>query len=446
MEQRIRELIIPLSEKLIKHLSEMVGNTVEQEKTLFWIEVTVLVLVAAMGRELLRGIIHLLYGMGYHGSRITCARCGQWMKFQRYARRPLLSVFGDCSYERAYYYCRGCGAGVAPLDEQLGVGERELSPKLQRIIGYVGGHVSFGVVEKVLYESYGIEVSTEAIRQVGEEVGQDARQWEETERRTYEEKPLPSRPRGQEPKTWVLELDGKMVGFQDGSWQEVKTGVIYELAARVEIQPGRQELLKRELIARRCHWEEFIPDMWAAMHRAGVHDGDQLVTVADGARALDQIFEYVAPEATRIRDFYHVAEKIYAIGELRFGGQTAEAQHWIRGQLAKLKASELSAVIRSIAHMKCATNEAKQKRSEVVRYLRRHRAAMNYGRYLQEGWPIGSGAVEGGCKLVGLRTNGCGRRWGLPGCDQVVALRVAVLNDRLNQIRPQPNVELRFAV
>ena len=118
-------------------------------------------------------------------------------------------------------------------------------------------------------------MSPEAIRQVGEAIGQEARQWEEGERRAYADKSLPQRSGQQMPKTWVLELDGKLVGFQDGNWQEVKTGVIYELATRVEIQPGRQELLKRELIARRCHWEDVVPDVWAAMHRAGVHEGDR---------------------------------------------------------------------------------------------------------------------------------------------------------------------------
>lgn len=39
-----------------------------------------------------------------------------------------------------------------------------------------------------------------------------------------------------------------------------------------------------------------------------------------------QIFAFVAPEAERMRDFYHAAERIHAIGELRFGAATAEAK------------------------------------------------------------------------------------------------------------------------
>ena len=114
-------------------------------------------------------------------------------------------------------------------------------------------------------------------------------------------------------------------------------------------------------------------------------------------------------------------------------------------QLAKLKSSEVGAVIRSVAHLKLETSEAEQTREKVVGYLQNHRQAMNYGKYQAEGLPIGSGAVEGGCRLIGARTNGCGRRWSVAGGDQIVALRVAVLNERLDLIRPKPVISLKAA-
>lgn len=62
----------------------------------------------------------------------------------------------------------------------------------------------------------------------------------------------------------------------------------------------------------------------------------------------------MAPEATRIRDLYHVTEPIHAIGQLRSGASTPAAPQWINGLLEKLKASELSSVLRSIAHLAVA--------------------------------------------------------------------------------------------
>lgn len=76
---------------------------------------------------------------------------------------------------------------------------------------------------------------------------------------------------------------------------EVKIGLIYELGARLSPYARRQELIKREIIARRCGWEELARQFWAAMQRAGVHEGDRLVAVADGAHASGTDFRLCGP-------------------------------------------------------------------------------------------------------------------------------------------------------
>jgi hypothetical protein len=441
MQEQLSELIMPLSEALVKQLSDLLAKQDKQQVTFYWIELTVYKLLAAFALQLIVGLIQLRWGRGYEGAYRDCPSCGGPMKFQRYSRRQLLSSFGPLAFQRAYYYCRHCRASSTPLDKALQLSPRELSPRLERVIAFQAAHLSFAVVEKSLRESYELELSDEAIRQAGEAVGQQARDWEDQQAQHYQREPLPRCPPHQPPQTWVLEIDGKKVGFQDGSWNEVKVGVLYQLSDRVEPQTGRHELVKRELVARRCSWEQFVPHFWAAMHRAGIRQGDRLVAIADGADSLESIFAYVAPQAQRIRDFYHVAERVYALGELRFGAESPSARRWIHLQLHKLKDSELAGVVRSIAHLKFESPEQQAKREQVLTYFRKHRSAMDYGQYRAEGLPLGSGAVEGGCRLIGLRTNGCGRRWAEPGCDQVVALRAAVLNDRLDLLRPKPQTE-----
>lgn len=50
------------------------------------------------------------------------------------------------------------------------------------------------------------------------------------------------------------------------------------------------------------------------------------MAIADGAHSMEQIFSFVAPESERVRDFYHVAERIHAIGEIRFGTGSEKAK------------------------------------------------------------------------------------------------------------------------
>ena len=77
----------------------------------------------------------------------------------------------------------------------------------------------------------------------------------------------------------------------------------------------------------------------------------------------------------------------------------------------------------------------------VLGYLRKHSATKSHTQFAQDGVPLDSGAVECGCRLIGARTNGGGRYWGETGCDRILALRVAVLDDHLDEIRLRPPVE-----
>lgn len=440
MEENFRASMMPAYEEFIKILSGSFADNSGAGWNLWRLELVLLKAVQALAVQALVLLIETTRGTGYSGARRRCRGCAGWMKFESYRRRQLLSSFGYLNYERAYYHCGSCRQGYMPLDEQLELSGRMVRPRLQRVIGYLAGHLSFGVVSEALKEVQQIDLNREVVRQVAEASGAQALAWEQAEEASYQVREWqPARPT---PKTWIIECDGKHVGFQDGRWQEVKVGVIYELTARAQSSPGRQELLKREIVARRCAAAEFAGPFWSAMQRAGVQDGDRIVAVADGAESMEQIFALVAPEATRVRDFYHVAEKLHAVGEVRFGSGSKQCQAWTRVQLHKLSESQVTAVLKSIAHLKLSTTAALETRRQVLGYLTRNRYARDYARYEQAGWPRGSGAVEGGCRLIGARTNGCGRRWGEPGCDAIVALRVAVLNGRLDLLLPKPKPPL----
>ena len=263
MESQIRDLIVPLTDRLIKQLTAVHQQTAHQPPDLFTLEVLVSKLLALFALGLLAGLIKLWHGRGLTPQAVSCQSCGARLSVQRYIPRTILCCFGSFDDERAYYYCRVCHRSRLPLDEVLGVGARQISPGRQRVVAFLAAHLSFGVVEKAVGECFGVEVNKESIRQVAEEVGAEARAWEERERAAYEQAEVELRPI-RAVKTWIIEADGKQVGMQDGSWQEVKVGLIYELGARVEPYTGRHELLKREIVARRCGWEEFAGQFWTA--------------------------------------------------------------------------------------------------------------------------------------------------------------------------------------
>lgn len=60
---------------------------------------------------------------------------------------------------------------------------------------------------------------------------------------------------------------------------------------------------------------------------------------------------------------------------------------------------------------------------------------MDYVRYRQAGYPVGSGSVESGCKVVVQeRMKQAGMRWSRKGAQAMLALRCVLLSDRWDEV------------
>ncbi len=61
---------------------------------------------------------------------------------------------------------------------------------------------------------------------------------------------------------------------------------------------------------------------------------------------------------------------------------------------------------------------------------------MKYDEYLEQGYPIGSGVVEGACRhLVKDRMELTGMRWSVPGAQSILRLRAVSLNGDWEQFQ-----------
>lgn len=75
-----------------------------------------------------------------------------------------------------------------------------------------------------------------------------------------------------------------------------------------------------------------------------------------------------------------------------------------------------------------------------INYFKNNRTRMAYDLYKEQEIPIGSGLVEGQCKLVvNRRFKGNGMRWKSADNEAVLDVRLAILNNRLEEsFRPKP--------
>ena len=91
----------------------------------------------------------------------------------------------------------------------------------------------------------------------------------------------------------------------------------------------------------------------------------------------------------------------------------------------------LSSIRRGDDPDEASTAAVRQAHATAVGYLESNAHRTDYPRYRANGWEIGSGPVESGCKtVVGQRLKLAGMRWREPGTDTVCHLRALFKSER----------------
>jgi hypothetical protein len=138
-----------------------------------------------------------------------------------------------------------------------------------------------------------------------------------------------------------------------------------------------------------------------------------------------------------ILDFYHASEHLGSFCTLLKDQRKANATHhrWAQmlldGQALQV-VQELRRRADSVADRDSAIKE--------INYFRNNLCRMDYDVYKKQGFPIGSGLVEGSCKfVVAKRFKGSGMRWKRHHNIRVLRVRVEKLNGTLQRyFEPQP--------
>jgi len=93
-------------------------------------------------------------------------------------------------------------------------------------------------------------------------------------------------------------------------------------------------------------------------------------------------------------------------------------------------------VIRSLrGKLRLLTSTKHKIMSGIIRYYDNNRPYMKYDEYLRNGYPIGSGAIEGTCRhLVKDRMERTGMRWEIEGAQAIPNTRSAYINGEWNEL------------
>lgn len=169
--------------------------------------------------------------------------------------------------------------------------------------------------------------------------------------------------------------------------------------------------------------------------RAAQYDGPhirQRVALTDGADALQRALRAALPEYPLALDVIHALEHLWEAATGLLGERHPDRTAWVRERLARLLEGEALAVAADLRTLATASTLSATVRALLTRtagYYERNAPYMRYDAYLADGWPIGTGVVEGACRhLVKDRLEQAGMRWTRSGAQATLALRAVRLN------------------
>lgn len=332
--------------------------------------------------------------------------------------------------------------GFFPLDEELELVPGKLTPREhERLVRLAGWIPSFEKAAELFEEFLGITVGKTTSQRYTETAGAAYEQIQDEEV-AYLERHMP--PACGRAEKMQISADGAMVPLLQGVWAEVRTLVIGEVQPAVEEQ-GERVVHTQNLsyFSRKVSAQEFGRLALVEMHRRGVENAKQVAAVMDGAEWEQSFVDFHCPGALRILDFAHAAEHLNQIGEYLYGEHTPESQAWLQEHLHGLKQEGPSPLLRELEKLQQKHPMAETISSNLA-YLKKRTAQMQYPLFQAQGWPIGSGMVESGNKLVvHARLKGPGMHWAEQHVNPLLALRNILCSGRWPEDWPKIEARLR---
>jgi hypothetical protein len=338
-------------------------------------------------------------------------------------------------------FVQGAGKGFFPLDEELELLPGVLTPHGHECLVRLASWMPFEKATELLADFMGIRVSEIVSQKYTETAGAAYEQMQNEEVEQMEREAPLAENSGDK---LQISVDGAMVPLVHGIWGEVRTLVIGDVQPAVE-ERGERVVHTHNLsyFSRKVNADEFQRLALVEIHRRGVEKALEVAAVVDGADWEQGFIDYHCPDALRILDFPHAAEHVNGIGECLYGEHTPESQAWLGERLHCLKQEGPDKLLLECHNLQQQHPDA-QAISGNLAYLEKRKDQMQYPLFQSQGWPIGSGIVESGNKLVvEARLKGSGMHWAEKHVNSMLALRNIICSDRWKSEWPKIEARLR---
>jgi len=435
----------------VEELIEMVSGESSQAKTAYEIEGELWWRMLGLARQLLQLFFAMREKQEVRHKTIEVESIGYSYIGQR--KRSYVSLFGEVCVSRAGYWCRGKGSQY-PLDTALSLPARSFSDWVQERVSELSLLMPYAEAVGLCASWLGLNLPKRSTEHINGDHGAYMRAY-------YEDCDVAEA--ANEDRILVVSADGKGIPMtrQDSPPLEARRGRGQKKTAKKEATvtaiysiapyPRRSDDIIRALLADYDETQA-LPARPTPTHKQvfGTLDGQEVafehlvaqvkrrdqpqfahyVALTDGNRGLKYRVQEDLPQFTLIVDIIHVSEYLWEVANALYGETDPMRVVWMQDALRCVLDDDLDRLLNLLDCLLPALSQSKQDTlTKVSRYLHNNRDFMDYQTYLHQGYPIGTGVIEGACRhLVKDRFERAGMRWSKQGAQVMLDLRATHLN------------------
>jgi len=349
-------------------------------------------------------------------------------------------MYGDFRFGRPYWFCRDCGHSEYPGDKRYGIDklDHRITKAVElEAVYFAQNQMSFDKAAEVLKRVYGLDINRETIRELAETAGTQVFV-HDTERAEHTMENIQNIGEDERKKgTVYVMMDGAAVNTrvedENGStWRENKTVIAFSSREMIQRKDGGNIITHKEIAPLIGSSEDFKKHVLDVAVRAGYGLYENTVVIADGATWIRNMCEEIFPDAIQILDLYHLKENIHTFSKHIHGQDLVKAREWaemIIGKVEKgLPVEEILSCIPKVENLPAGIPNIKI-------YIENNSEKINYPSYREQGFFVGSGAIESSNKtIVQQRLKRAGMRWSVAGAQALLSLRAKEESDRWREV------------
>jgi hypothetical protein len=369
-----------------------------------------------------------------------CA-CGHTARYVELRSKPVLTAVGEAQCLRAYYLCDCCHRGQFPIDVELDVENTEFSPGVWRMLAMVGQQAAFEPGRQQMELLAGLSVTAKAVERISEAMGTDIemRQQRELDRALQLTLPIPL---GKPIPVMYVEMDGTgvpvvrretegRVGKPDGQpahTREAKVGCVFtQTTVNEEGYPVRDQGSTTYVGAIETA-EEFGCRLYAEAWQRGWGRAQKKAVLGDGAEWIWNQTDLHFPDATQIVDISHARGHLWIVARQLYLEDAPAQRRWVMVKQDKLDNGQIENLVASLHALERFHPGLAEILEVEANYFERNKERMRYPEFRKQGFFVGSGVIEAGCKTIIGRLKQSGMSWTVRGANTIIALRCCYLS------------------